>query len=88
MKGPPTREFSKPTFAENCTTDDSGGCCSCATCHIFVEDGPLDALPEVTADENDLLDSSDHRNDKSRLACQLIYSDALAGLRVQIAPED
>ena len=24
MKGPPTREFSKPTFAENCTTDDSG----------------------------------------------------------------
>jgi len=23
MKGPPTREFSKPTFAENCTTDDS-----------------------------------------------------------------
>lgn len=65
-----------------------GGCCSCATCHIFVEDGPLDALPEVTADENDLLDSSDHRNDKSRLACQLIYSDALAGLRVQIAPED
>jgi ParB family chromosome partitioning protein len=23
MKGPPTREFSKPTFAENCTTDDT-----------------------------------------------------------------
>ena len=22
MKGPPTREFSKPTFAENCRTDD------------------------------------------------------------------
>ena len=65
-----------------------GGCCSCATCHIYVEDGLLDALSEVTSDENDLLDSSDHRNDRSRLACQLIYSDALAGLRVQIAPED
>ncbi|PBN42057.1 2Fe-2S iron-sulfur cluster-binding protein [Sphingobium sp. D43FB] len=65
-----------------------GGCCSCATCHIYVEEGPFDALSEVTADENDLLDSSDHRNDRSRLACQLIYSDALAGLRVQIAPED
>jgi hypothetical protein len=23
MKGPPTREFSKPTSAENCRTDDN-----------------------------------------------------------------
>ncbi len=65
-----------------------GGCCSCATCHIFVEHGSLDALSAITADEDDLLDGSDRRTDRSRLACQLIYSDALAGLRVQIAPED
>jgi 2Fe-2S ferredoxin len=65
-----------------------GGCCSCATCHVYVEEGPFEALSEASADENDLLDSSDHRSSKSRLSCQLIYSDALAGLRVQIAPEE
>lgn len=65
-----------------------GGCCSCATCHIYVENDPLASLPEITADENDLLESSDHRNESSRLACQIIYSDALTGLRVRIAPED
>ncbi|MCX5542125.1 2Fe-2S iron-sulfur cluster-binding protein [Paraburkholderia sp. CNPSo 3076] len=65
-----------------------GGCCSCATCHIYVEGGPTEALAEITDQENDLLDSSDHRSDKSRLSCQLTYSDALAGLRVQIAPKD
>lgn len=65
-----------------------GGCCSCATCHVYVTDGPIDALADVGTDENDLLDSSDHRDDRSRLSCQIIYADALAGLRVQIAPED
>ncbi len=42
----------------------------------------------MTEDENDLLDSSDHRNDTSRLSCQVVLSDALDGLRVTIAPED
>jgi 2Fe-2S ferredoxin len=65
-----------------------GGCCSCATCHIYVEQGPLEALPDISSDEDDLLDSSDHRTDISRLACQILYSDALHGLRVRIAPED
>lgn len=65
-----------------------GGCCSCATCHIYVDGEAADALPEITGDESDLLDGSDHRSDASRLSCQLIYSDAMAGLRVRIAPED
>jgi len=65
-----------------------GGCCSCATCHVYVDDEAVDALPEIMGDESDLLDGSDHRNDRSRLSCQLIYSDALAGLRIRIAPED
>lgn len=65
-----------------------GGCCSCATCHVYVTDGPIDALTVIGADENDLLDSSDRRDERSRLACQIIYADALLGLRVQIAPED
>jgi 2Fe-2S ferredoxin len=65
-----------------------GGCCSCATCHVFVQPGFEDVLPKMSEDENDLLDSSDHRNGTSRLSCQLPFSDKLDGLKVEIAPED
>ncbi|MDF0542169.1 2Fe-2S iron-sulfur cluster-binding protein [Sphingobium sp. H39-3-25] len=65
-----------------------GGCCSCATCHVYVDADSADGLPAISEDENDLLDSSDHRNERSRLSCQIVMSDALDGLRVEIAPED
>ena len=65
-----------------------GGCCSCATCHVYVDPSFADKLPALSEDENDLLDSSDHRNGSSRLSCQLVLNDDLDGLRVTIAPED
>lgn len=65
-----------------------GGCCSCATCHVYVEPERFGQLSPLGADENDLLDSSSHRTETSRLSCQIQVSDALAGLRVKIAPED
>ncbi len=65
-----------------------GGCCSCATCHVHVDPAFVSQLPPMSADENDLLDSSDFRNETSRLSCQITFSDALDGLRVSIAPED
>ena len=65
-----------------------GGCCSCATCHVHVDEEWLDRLPKMSADEDDLLDSSDHRAPNSRLSCQLLFSEALDGMRVRIAPED
>ena len=45
-----------------------GGCCSCATCHVYIDPAFADRLPAISADESDLLDSSDHRNDQSRLS--------------------
>lgn len=65
-----------------------GGCCSCATCHVHVDAAFLGQLPPMSEDENDLLDSSDHRQESSRLSCQLPMSAALDGMRVAIAPED
>lgn len=65
-----------------------GGCCSCATCHVYVDPAFADKLSPLSEDENDLLDSSDHRNEASRLSCQLTVTDDLDGLRVTIAPED
>jgi len=65
-----------------------GGCCSCATCHVHVTGPRIDGLPGMSGDEDDLLNSSDHRDDRSRLACQLIVGPSLAGIEVVIAPED
>lgn len=65
-----------------------GGCCSCATCHVHIDPAFFAQLPAMTEDENDLLDSSDHRNEFSRLSCQVEVTAALDGLKVQIAPED
>ena len=65
-----------------------GGCCSCATCHVHVDPAFADAVSPMSEDENDLLDSSAHRDDRSRLSCQLPFSDDLDGLKVTIAQED
>lgn len=65
-----------------------GGCCSCATCHVYVDPAFAAVLPEMSDDENDLLDSSDHRDDRSRLSCQIAMSDELDGMIITIAPED
>ena len=65
-----------------------GGCCSCATCHVHIAPEYMDKLPKMSEDEDDLLDSSDHRNEYSRLSCQLPVTGALEGLTVTIAQED
>ncbi|HEY0149901.1 MAG TPA: 2Fe-2S iron-sulfur cluster-binding protein [Allosphingosinicella sp.] len=65
-----------------------GGCCSCATCHVHVDAEYAGALKPMSADEDDLLDSSSHRDAASRLSCQIDFGPALDGLRVRIAQED
>ncbi|SNS33014.1 ferredoxin, 2Fe-2S [Sphingomonas laterariae] len=65
-----------------------GGCCSCATCHVQIDPKDFDKLGALSDDENDLLDSSDHRTATSRLSCQIPFTEELDGLRVVIAPED
>jgi 2Fe-2S ferredoxin len=65
-----------------------GGCCSCATCHVHVDPAFAEKLPKMTVDEDDLLDSSDHRDATSRLSCQIPFTDDLDGLKVTIAEED
>ena len=65
-----------------------GGCCSCATCHVYVEEDRLGELNPMSEEEGELLDSSDHRKGNSRLSCQVKITAALEGIRVHIAPED
>lgn len=65
-----------------------GGCCSCATCHVYVDAAWADKVGSVGDDENELLDTSDHRQENSRLSCQIEFDDNLDGLKVTIAPAD
>lgn len=65
-----------------------GGSCSCATCHVYVDEADQARLPALGGAEGDLLDSSEHRTSLSRLSCQIPFGSDLDGLRVTIAPED
>ena len=65
-----------------------GGCCACATCHVYIDPVSFKKLPPMSADENDLLDSSDNRTVYSRLSCQVRVSKDVDGMKVQIAEED
>lgn len=65
-----------------------GGCCSCASCHVYVDADWQAKTGQSGDDEQMLLDLSDHVQDSSRLSCQIRVTDELDGLRVTVAPED
>jgi 2Fe-2S ferredoxin len=64
------------------------GCCSCATCHVYVDPAFADRLSPMSDDENELLDGTSYRQPTSRLSCQVRVTAALDGLRATVAPED
>lgn len=64
-----------------------GGCCSCATCHVYVDEAWQDKIPQMRDDEEEMLDEAFFVEDNSRLSCQLIMSEELDGLSVTLAPD-
>lgn len=65
-----------------------GGCCSCGTCHVYVEEERLETLPPMSDDEDVVLGFSDHREPNSRLSCQIRFTSEFANIELTIAPED
>ena len=66
-----------------------GGCCSCATCHVFVDPQWMAQLPDMQFDEKDLVSMlSTYDPETSRLSCQVPFSDSMDGIRLRIAPEE
>ena len=59
-----------------------GGSCSCATCHIFIDDESNALFDEATREEEDLVEFLEGAHSGSRLSCQLIVSEACEGIRV------
>jgi ferredoxin, 2Fe-2S len=65
-----------------------GGMCSCATCHVYVDEAWLTALPAAQSDETDILSDLPDRKTNSRLSCQIAMVAAYEGLKVTVAPEE
>jgi 2Fe-2S ferredoxin len=66
-----------------------GGYCSCATCHVYIDPAWIGRLPEVGYDERELVSIlATWRAGESRLSCQVIFTEALDGIRLTVAPEE
>ena len=65
-----------------------GGCCSCGTCQVYVDEAWTARLEPVSPLEDEVLDTTDVRRPTSRLSCQIIMDQALDGLVLTVAPED
>jgi ferredoxin, 2Fe-2S len=66
-----------------------GGLCSCATCHILIAPDWMGRLPAPQSDEKELLVELQHYDaERSRLSCQLDFTDSLDGLPLSVAPDE
>lgn len=61
---------------------DCGGSCSCATCHVFVNEEWLSKIGKINPTEEAMLSLSPDRKENSRLACQIPVTEELDGLVV------
>jgi ferredoxin, 2Fe-2S len=64
-----------------------GGCCACATCHVYVAEDWLGRLEGTSDEEDRMLDEAYMVQENSRLGCQIPFTEELDGLRVTLAPE-
>jgi 2Fe-2S ferredoxin len=66
-----------------------GGCCSCATCHVFIDDDWAGKLPDRSEDEQELVQETEaYKAGNSRLSCQITMTDDMDGLSLTVAPEE
>ena len=64
---------------------DCGGLMTCATCHVHVREPWAGRLPAPQTDETAMLEfTSSPRQPNSRLSCQIMLTDAMDGLTVDL----
>ena len=64
-----------------------GGCCACATCHVYINDQWLEKISPKDDDEESMLDQAFDVRNSSRLSCQINLSEDLDGIELELAPE-
>lgn len=60
-----------------------GGSCTCATCHVYVDEAWLDSTGDRSLEEDEQLDNAYDVRTNSRLSCQIKMSEELDGLVVR-----
>ncbi len=60
------------------------GSLACSTCHVIVDPEWYELLKEASEDEEDMLDLAFNLTRTSRLGCQIIITEELDGLTVQL----
>src|SRR6202161_4864351 len=60
------------------------GSLACSTCHVIVEPDWYELLKDAKEDEEDMLDLAFGLTQTSRLGCQIIMTEELDGLTVQL----
>lgn len=63
---------------------DCGGECSCATCHVILQEDWYDKLGEPSSDEEAMLGMNPDITPTSRLSCQIPVTEELNGLYVEV----
>lgn len=62
-----------------------GGATMCATCHVYVNGGPIESLAPLNAAEDQMLQwTASERLPSSRLSCQLVAGPEMAGLVLKL----
>ena len=64
-----------------------GGCCACATCHVYVHNEWASKLEPKDEDEESMLDQAFEIKENSRLGCQIEFDEDLNGIIVELAPD-
>jgi Ferredoxin len=64
-----------------------GGCCACATCHVYINDPWLEKINPKDDDEESMLDQAFDVRNTSRLSCQISLSEELDGIELELATE-
>lgn len=63
------------------------GSLACSTCHVIVDPEWYELLPQAKEDEEDMLDLAFGLKPTSRLGCQIVMTEDLDGLVVELPKE-
>ncbi len=64
-----------------------GGACSCATCHVYVDEAWTERIGGPSEMEEDMLDFAFDVRPTSRLSCQIKIADDMDGLVLHVPEE-
>ena len=64
-----------------------GGCCACATCHVYINEKWIKKISSKDDDEESMLDQAFDVRNTSRLSCQINLSEELDGIELELAPD-